>query len=194
MDEEVFDLAACLAQVRQRDEAAARRLVDHLYPLVIKIIRSHRAPRLDEEDMAQDVFARIFAKLDQYKGEVAFEHWVARVTVNRCLNALRALKSRPELRWADLTETEAGAMESSLAGMEMPADHALAARDLVERLLAGLKPEDRLVISLLDLEDRSVAETSRITGWGQAMVKIRAFRARRKLRERLERLRKQEEL
>lgn len=192
MGERDFDLASCLDRVRRRDEGAARQLVEHLYPLVIKVVRAHHSPRLSEEDAAQEIFAKVFHRLEQYRGEVPFEHWVARVAVNTCLNLLRALRVRPELRWADLGEEEAQALEASLTGNDVPASHNLAARDLVEKLLDCLNPEDRLVISLLDLEEKSVAEVSRITGWGQTMVKVRAFRARRKLRKHLERLQRSE--
>jgi len=194
MGEPPFDLAACVARVRQRDEEAASRMVEHLYPLVIKIVRAHRSPRLAEEDVAQEIFLRVFAKLDQYRGEVAFEHWVSRVAVNVSLNALRSLKCRPELRWADLNEAEAEALGATLAGGEPSAEQSVAARDLVEKLLDCLNPEDRLVISLMDLEERSVAEVRRITGWSEAMVKVRAFRARRKLRKHLERFQRRENL
>lgn len=188
--DEIFDLAVCLGQVRQRDEAAARRLVEHLYPLVIKVVRSHRSPRLAEEDMAQEIFLKIFTRLEQYRGEMPFEHWVSRVAVNTCLNGLRYQKARPEWRLADLSEDEAVAIEACLteAAAESPPEQS---REVVDKLLAGLGPEDRLIISLMDLEERSVAEISQLTGWSQAMIKVRAFRARRKLRKRLEYLQKE---
>ncbi|MEI7729249.1 MAG: RNA polymerase sigma factor [Verrucomicrobiota bacterium] len=190
MDER-FDLGVCLGLVRQRDEAAARRLFEHLYPLVIRVVRSHRSPRVAEEDLAQEIFLKVFTRLEQYRGEVPFEHWVARVAVNTCLNILRAQKARPELRWADLSEDQAAVLEATLAD-EKAAPNPEGARDVVDKILECLVPADRLVISLLDLEERSVAEVSQITGWGQAMVKVRAFRARRKLRKHLERLQKHE--
>src|SRR5437763_13608837 len=97
-----LDMAACLDRVRQQDEDAARALVRELYPLVMKIVRSHLPRRTDEEDLAQVVFGKIFAHVDQYSGSVPFEHWVSRVAVNTCLNALRADKCRPDSRWVDL--------------------------------------------------------------------------------------------
>ncbi len=86
-------LAACLERVRQRDEEAARELVAHLYPLVIKIVRSHLPRRVAEEDLAQEIFLKVFANLDQYRGAVPFEHWVSRVAVSTCL--LVALPQAP---------------------------------------------------------------------------------------------------
>src|SRR6059036_1356139 len=120
MPEAGLDMVACLERVRQRDEEAARSLVRELYPLVMKIVRSHLPRRIDEEDLSQTVFAKVFAHVDQYSGHVPFEHWVSRVAVNTCLNALRAEKCRPELRWADLNEGEAEVMEKVLATAKEP--------------------------------------------------------------------------
>jgi RNA polymerase sigma-70 factor (ECF subfamily) len=71
-------------------------------------------------------------------------------------------------------------------------DAALAASELVHKLLDQLKPEDRLVVQLLDLEQKSIAEISEITGWKQSLVKVRAFRARRKLKKLFEELKRME--
>lgn len=179
-----FDLAGCLERVRQRDQAAARELVGHLYPMVIRIVRAHLPRRVPEEDLAQDIFLKMFTRLSQYQGNVPFPHWVSRIAVTTCIDQLRAQKRRPELRWADLSENEAEVLDNVLCdtGEAAPGD-ALAARELVQRLLAELKPEDQTVIRLLDLEQKSVAEISALTGWGQSMIKVRAFRARRKLQK-----------
>lgn len=193
MADETFDVAACLERVRQRDQIAARELVDHLYPLVIRIVRSHLPRRVAEEDLAQEVFLKMFTRLDQYKGAVAFTHWVSRIAVTTCIDQLRAQKRRPEFRWADLSEKETDVLDSVLTSdSEVPANDALAAHELVTKLLGQLKPEDRLVVQLLDLEQRSVAEISELTGWNPSLVKVRAFRARGKLRKLFEELERKE--
>lgn len=193
MAEETFDLPACLERVRQRDQIAARELVDHLYPLVIRIVRSHLPRRIAEEDLAQDIFLKMFTRLDQYKGAVAFSHWVSRIAVTTCIDQLRAQKRRPEFRWADLSEKEAEVLDSVLTSEgEVAANDAFAARELVYKLLGQLKPEDRLVLRLLDLEQHSVAEISEITGWNPSLVKVRAFRARGKLKKLFEELQRKE--
>ncbi len=186
-----FDLARCLEDVRQQSQDASRELVEQLYPLVIKIIRCHLPKRTDEEDLAQEVFIKLFGRLGQYtpRSGVPFEHWVSRLTVRTCLDALRSERRRPELRWSDLSEEENAwldFMTTQNPGAPEAADNS--ARELVEKLLAQLPPEDRLVINLLDLEQRSVREISQITGWSNPLVKVRAFRARRKLRHLAERL------
>jgi len=181
-DDEPFDLSGCLDRVRLRDQVAARELVEHLHPLVIRIVRSHLPRRVAEEDLAQDVFLKMFTRLEQYKGEVPFTHWVSRIAVTTCIDQLRAQKRRPELRWADLSETESQVLDSVITNEnDVSPDDAVAAKELIHKLLDLLKPEDRLVIQYLDLEQKSIAEISQLTGWNPTLVKVRAFRARRKL-------------
>ena len=181
-DDQSFDLAGCLGRVRQRDQAAARDLVEHLHPLVIRIVRAHLTRRVSEEDLTQEIFLKMFSRIDQYQGAVPFPHWVSRIAVTTCIDQLRAQKRRPELRWADLSETEAEVLDSVMTNeRDVAPDEAASAKELVHKLLDQLKPEDRLVIQYLDLEQRSVAEISALTGWNQTLVKVRAFRARRKL-------------
>jgi RNA polymerase sigma-70 factor (ECF subfamily) len=193
MAEETFDLPACLERVRQRDQAAARELVEHLYPLVIRIVRSHLPRRVAEEDLAQEIFLKMFTRLDQFKGAVAFSHWVSRIAVTTCIDQLRAQKRRPEFRWADLSEKEAEVLDSVLTtDGEVAANDALASRELIYKLLGQLKADDQLVLRLLDLEQHSVAEISELTGWNPSLVKVRAFRARGKLKKLFEELERKE--
>jgi RNA polymerase sigma factor (sigma-70 family) len=181
-DDQSFDLAGCLDRVRKRDQIAARELVEHLHPLVIRIVRSHLPRRVAEEDLAQEIFLKMFTRIDQYQGAVPFTHWVSRIAVTTCIDQLRAQKRRPELRWADLSERETDVLDSAITNEnDVAPDDALAAKELVHKLLDQLKPEDRLVIQYLDLEQKSLAEISALTGWNQTLVKVRAFRARRKL-------------
>jgi RNA polymerase sigma factor (sigma-70 family) len=181
-DDEPFDLAGCLERVRRRDQQAARELVEHLHPLVLRIVRSHLPRRVLEEDLAQEIFLKMFTRVDQYKGEVPFTHWVSRIAVTTCIDQLRAQKRRPEMRMADLSETEAEVIGNVITNEnDVSPDDALEARELVHKLLDQLKPEDRMVIQYLDLEQKSLAEISAITGWNPTLIKVRAFRARRKL-------------
>jgi RNA polymerase sigma-70 factor (ECF subfamily) len=184
-----FDVAACIQQVRQRDEDAARDLFRHLYPLVARLVRSHLPRRTSQEDLVQTVFMKLFANLDRFSGTVPLEHWVSRIAINTCLNQLAAEKSRPELRWADMTEEQTEALEAVTAGEQAQEPwQNLAAREIVEKLLAQLTPAERLLLTLLHLEGRSVAEVRQITGWNVPVIKVRAFRARRKLRKEFEKL------
>jgi RNA polymerase sigma factor (sigma-70 family) len=181
-DDEPFDLAGCLDRVRKRDQTAARELVEHLHPLVIRIARAHLPRRVSEEDLAQEIFLKMFTRIDQFQGTVPFTHWVSRIAVTTCIDHLRAQKRRPEMRWADLSERETDALDAVMTNeSDVAPDDAVAAKELVNKLLDQLKPEDRLVIQYLDLDQKTVAEISALTGWNQTLVKVRAFRARRKL-------------
>jgi RNA polymerase sigma-70 factor (ECF subfamily) len=182
-DEPPFDVAGCLDRVRRRDQAAARELVDHLYPLVIRIVRSHLPRRVAEEDLAQDIFLKMFTRLEQYQGAVPFPHWVSRIAVTTCIDQLRAQKRRPEFRWADLSENEADVLDAVMTNeKDVAANDAMASHELVHKLLDQLKPDDRMVVQLLDMEQKTIAEIGELTGWNTSLIKVRAFRARRKLR------------
>lgn len=180
-----FDLNACLDRVRQDDQEACRLLIEELYPQVIRIVRSHLPRRAAEEDLAQEIFVKLFARLPLYQARsgVPFEHWVSRLAVRTCLDALRAERRRPELRWADLGEDEAAWLEHMVGAEAAPPDASPhGAREILERLLGQLPAPDRLVITLLDLDQKSVKDISALTGWSTVVVKVRAFRARQKLR------------
>src|SRR5882757_2603200 len=135
-DDQPFDVPGCLARVRQRDQGAARELVDHLYPLVIRIVRSHLPRRVPEEDLAQEVFMKMFTRMDQYQGAVPFPHWVSRIAVTTCIDHLRAQKRRPQFRWAALSENEAEVLDAVMTNEnDVAANDSLEAKELVHKLL-----------------------------------------------------------
>jgi RNA polymerase sigma-70 factor (ECF subfamily) len=185
-----FDASALVQAALQHDDEAARALVRQLYPMVAKIVRAHRPRRTDEEDLCQMIFIKVFQKLSQFSGKVPLEHWVSRVSVNTCLNQIESEKVRPELRNADLSEEERAVVENlATSSEELAPDQRFASRQLVEHLLAALKPVERLEIDLLYLQGRSVDEIRKITGWSAALIKVRAFRARQKMKAQLARIR-----
>jgi RNA polymerase sigma factor (sigma-70 family) len=180
-----FDVQDCLQRVRAGDMASAGRLIQHLHPLVRRWVRNHLPRRESEEDLMQEVFLKLLQKLESYQPRVGvpFEHWVSRLTVRTCLDALRAEKARPEWRMADLSEGETEWLDYMLQRQtETPYTPDREAKAIVTRLLAQLSPPDRLVLTLLDLEERSTQEIAQMTGWTRPMVKMRAMRARHKLR------------
>jgi RNA polymerase sigma-70 factor (ECF subfamily) len=193
MTNERPDVRTCVELVRQGDEDAARTLLDHLYPLVLKLVRSHLPRRSSEEDLVQTVFMKIFSKLDQFSGTVPLEHWASRIAINTCLNQIEKERVRPELRMADLSEAEEQVVQAlAHSEDELPPSQSLASRELLSRLLETLSPQDRLIISLLHLEGKTVREVKEITGMNETLVKVRAFRARQKLKKRLNLLLKEE--
>jgi RNA polymerase sigma-70 factor, ECF subfamily len=172
-----------VAAALRQDEDAARALVRNLYPLVAKLVRAHRPVRTAEEDLCQMIFIKILQNLSQFSGAVPLDHWVSRIALNTCINQIQAEKARPELREADLSEEQAAVIQNLAATTgDLAPDQSFASRELVEHLMNALKPAERLVIDLLYLQQQSVAEIRRVTGWSAALVKVRAFRARQKMK------------
>lgn len=172
-----------LGRVRAGEEEAARAFFRMYHPAVARIVRNHSTGRHGEEDLCQMIFARVFANLDQYAGRVPVAHWISRIAVNTCVDEWKRERRRQERPEADLGADEAELIARVAdAGTDEEAARR-EAREVVRRLLERLEPMDRMVISLLHLDQRSVAETSALTGLPQAVVKIRAFRARRKLQK-----------
>ena len=187
------DVSALVEAALADDDDAARELVRRLYPLVVKIVRAHRPRRTSEEDLAQMIFIKVFRNLRDFSGQVPLEHWVSRIAVNTCLNQIASEKIRPEIRQADLSEEEAAVIEQlATSSDDLNPDNQFAARQLVEHLLEGLKPAERLVIDLLYLKGHSVEEVRKATGWSAPLVKVRAFRARQKMKQQFDRLSREE--
>jgi RNA polymerase sigma factor (sigma-70 family) len=189
------DAGALVEAALRNDDEAARELVRRLHPLVAKLVRAHRPRRTAEEDLCQMIFIKVFQKLSQFSGKVPLEHWVSRIAVNTCLNQIEAEKARPELRYADLNEEEQAVVENlATSARELAPDERLASRQLVEHLLGLLKPVERLAIDLLYLQGRSVEEIRKITGWSVALIKVRAFRARQRMKDQLAKISVRENL
>jgi RNA polymerase sigma-70 factor (ECF subfamily) len=189
MDDEPLDVEGCLRRWREGDEAAAEDLIRHLYPVISKIVRTHLPRRDEEKDLVQEVLMKTFAKLHQYKGDAPLSHWVSRLALTTCLDRLRAQKIRPEVRRADLTPEESDVFEAAwLTGSSPDASSAIVARDLVDKILASLSPEDRSLILMVDLEGRSLQEIADMTGWSISKVKMRLFRVRPQLRNMIQKL------
>ena len=143
----------------------------------------------------QDIFLKMFSRIEQYRGDMPFTHWVSRIAVTTCIDQLRKQKRRPELRYADLGEEEAEMLDVVTKDEgAVHAGEALGARELLNKLLDQLKPDDRLVVQMIDLEQKTLVEVAELTGWNTTLVKVRAFRARRKLRTLLEKLEAEESL
>jgi RNA polymerase sigma-70 factor (ECF subfamily) len=117
------------------------------------------------------------------------EHWVSRIAVNTCLKAMRYERVRPEIRLSDLTEEEEQVVQRLASTPDdLPESVDAMSRELLDRLLGMLNAEDRLVVTLLNLEQKTVAEVRQVTGWSTPLVKVRAFRARQKMKRLLEQL------
>lgn len=167
----------------EHDEASASKVMTLLYPQVHRIVRNHLPRGMDIEDLEQEVFIQIFQSFHSYDFSRPVENWISRVTMNVCLKALRSKRRRPEWSLAELGFMETAALDTLLANrmdVQPKPDDTTA---LLFSLLEYLTPEDRTVIVLLHLEEHSIREISDITGWNTALIKVRAFRARRRLRK-----------
>src|ERR1700735_3645469 len=187
--DETWEVDDCLRRGKEGSEAAAEEVIQHLSPVISKIVRTHLPRRDDEKDLVQEILMKTFAKLHQYKGDAPITHWVSRLAVTTCLDRLRAQKIRPEVRHADLTPDESDVFDAAwMMGSSPDASEAIAARDVVDKILSSLSPEDRSLILMVDLEGRSLQEISESTGWTVSKIKMRLFRIRPQLRQLIERL------
>jgi RNA polymerase sigma-70 factor, ECF subfamily len=172
----------------RRDQGAACQLMEALHPQVIRIVQNHLPRGMDAEDLAQDVFVQFFRTLDRYDPARPLENWVSRLALNVCLKALRSRSRRPEWRWADLSEGEQAVVDSLVHEPETDVARATDGRELLAKLFDSLSPQERMILTLLYLEEKPAAEIAAMTGWNATLVKVRAFRARAKMRRALETL------
>jgi RNA polymerase sigma-70 factor (ECF subfamily) len=169
-----------VAAVLDGDDGAFTALVGRHKRQVLRIAaRFSRTPQ-ELEELGQEIFLKAYSDLGQYRGEAPFSHWLSRVAVRSCYDALR--KRRREVVTLPLDEAVTCLPDDSIPGKE----GAESARDLLARALSRLRPAERLVITLLSLEERTVREVAALTGWTEVNVKVRAFRARRELKRILE--------
>lgn len=144
------------------------------------------------EEAAQEVFLKAFTELGSFEGRGSMEGWLTRITTNTCLNILRGAKRRPELTVSDLTEDETTWLDNNLAEAAVERhqsnERSVVAADLADRVLQTMSPDDQLVLSLIDGEEASVKDVVKMTGWSESKVKVQAFRARRRMREAVEKL------
>ncbi|HEX8500823.1 MAG TPA: sigma-70 family RNA polymerase sigma factor [Pyrinomonadaceae bacterium] len=177
---------------RAGDESAFAEIVRRYGPRVFRTAGRFFRRREQVEEAAQEVFLKTFTELDGYEGRGSFEGWLTRIATNTCLNLLRGARRRPELSASDLSEDEGAWLENRLAGAaverQRSEERGLVAADLTERVLGTMSADDRLVLMMMDGEGASVREVAEATGWTESNVKVKAMRARRKMREAVEKL------
>jgi RNA polymerase sigma-70 factor (ECF subfamily) len=175
--------AELIAAVLKGNAASFEPLVAKYSPRVFATARRYARRESEVEDIAQEVWLKAFAKLSSFRGEAPFEHWLMRMTVRTCYDFLRGHQRNRESSFSELSEPENDWLERFVTVPETAKENADAARVLVNRVLDRLSPAARLVITLLEIEDRSVKEIAEITGWSVPLVKVRAFRARGEMRK-----------
>jgi RNA polymerase sigma-70 factor (ECF subfamily) len=166
------------AALSGNDEAFAELVRRHkrkVFNMAARFVRDN----YELDDICQEIFIKVYQNMRKYRGDAPFEHWVSKITINACYDMLR--KQRREGYYVPL-EAVAFSLRDP-ASEDIPGNEAW---EILRHALIKLRPDDRLVITLLNIEDKSVREISALTGWSEAKVKVRAFRARKELKRILE--------
>jgi RNA polymerase sigma-70 factor (ECF subfamily) len=179
-----------IAAVLKGDTASFEPLIAKYQPRVFATARRYARRESEVEDIVQEVFLKAFQKLSSFRGEAPFEHWLMRLAVRTCYDFLRGHQRNKETSFTELTEPEEDWLDRFVAEPTGVDENAAAARQLINKILDHLSPPARLVIQLLEIEERTVKEISKMTGWSVPLVKVRAFRARAEMRKILARMAK----
>jgi len=176
-------------QAQDGNESAFAEIVRRYSPRVFSVASRFFRQRSLVEEAAQEVFLKAFTQLGSFEGRGSLEGWLTRIATNTCLNMIRGSKRRPELTVSDLSAEEDEWIEQQLSDTAQPSvENNLVAADLADRVLSVLSPEDQQALLMIDGEQASIKEVAEATGWSESKVKVRAFRARKKVREAMERL------
>ena len=180
--------ADLVRRVQTRDEIAFKQIVDRYQSKVFSIIYGILRNRNDAEDIAQQVFAKIYFSINSFDFRSSLLTWVYKITVNECYDYLRKKKVRKLVYESDLGDEENQGMERSEPDATRPVDQTLADRDLVVKLLEKVSAEDRNLMLLKEVEGHSVEELAEMTGLNENTIKVKLFRARQKLVKAAQRL------
>jgi len=182
--------AELIAAVLRGDSASFEPLVEKYSPRVFATARRYARRESEVEDIVQEVWLKAFQKLKSFRGEAPFEHWLMRLAVRTCYDFLRAHKRNRETTFSELSEPETDWLEKFVRQPEGTEENVEAARALVTKVFEQLSPPARLILTLLEIEDRTVKDISKLTGWSIPLVKVRAFRARAEMRKLLTKIAK----
>ena len=163
-------------------------LIIRYQPRVFGMARKYFRNESDVEDVVQAIFTKTHQKLGSYKGTAPFEHWFMRISVNTCYDALRRKRNRPDQTISDMLFDDES-WQDRLGNIPSDDDHEglEQARELVHTVLDQVSDRARIVLTLQELEGRSIREIAGITGWSESLVKVQAFRARKEMRAAVER-------
>ncbi|MDQ6631814.1 MAG: sigma-70 family RNA polymerase sigma factor [Verrucomicrobiota bacterium] len=173
-----------IAAVLNGDTASFESLIKKYQPRIFATARRYARRESEVEDIVQEIFIKAFQKLKSFRGEAPFEHWLMRLAVRTCYDFLRAHQRNRETSFTELSQPETDWLAKFVVAPD-GSENAEAARALVTRLLDQLSPAAKMVITLLEIEERSVKEIAQLTGWSISLVKVRAFRARAEMRKAL---------
>ena len=185
-----------MSLARTGDEPAFEEILRRYSPRVFAIASKFFRQRAQVEDAAQEAFLKAYTQLSKYEGRGSLEGWLSRIATNECINMLRSAKRRPESTVSELTDHDGRQLdnwlENQMAGASMErhkaTERSLVASNLADNVLSELAPDDRLVLISIDGEHLPVKDVAEMTGWSESKVKVRAFRARRRMRQAVEKL------
>jgi RNA polymerase sigma-70 factor, ECF subfamily len=180
--------AEVIAAVLKGNAASFEPLVKKYSPRLFATARRYARREDEVEDIVQEIWAKAYHKLSSFRGDAPFEHWLMRMAVRTCYDFLREHQRNRENTFTELTTEEDDWLERVMSAPEQASDQSEAARQLVAKLMGMLSPPARLIIQLLEIEDRSVKEIAALTGWSVPLVKVRAFRARAEMKKCLARI------
>jgi RNA polymerase sigma-70 factor, ECF subfamily len=173
---------ALIRRVQARDELAFREIVERYQAKVFSIIYGILRNRNDAEDIAQQVFAKIYVSIRSFDSRSSLLTWIYRITVNECYDYLRKRRVRKIVYESDFSAEEVQRLETSeSADPAAPVDRQLVERDLVMKLLAKVSEQARSLLLLKEVEGHSVEELAAITGLNENTIKVKLFRTRQKL-------------
>ena len=172
-----------VSRAQAGEEGAFREIVERYQTKVFSIIHGIVRQRNDVEDIAQQVFAKVYVSIRNFDFRSSLITWIYKITVNECFDYLRKRKVRKLVYESDLSEDEARRVENSEPQANRPeaADVGLARRDFVVKLLAKVSAEERMLLMMKEVEGYSVEELSLQTGMNENTIKVKLFRARQKL-------------
>ena len=172
------------------DEVAFREIVERYQSKVFSIIHGIVRQRNDVEDIAQQVFAKVYFSIRNFDFRSSLITWIYKITVNECFDYLRKKKVRKLVYESDLSEDEVRRVENNEPPVDRqaPADESLARRDYVLKLLTRVSEEERNLLMLKEVEGHSVEELAEMTGMNENTIKVKLFRARQKLVKAAQRL------
>ncbi len=179
-----------IAAVLKGDAASFEPLITKYSPRVFATARRYARRESEVEDIVQEVWLKSYQKLSSFRGEAPFEHWLMRLAVRTCYDFLRGHQRNRETAFTELTAPETEWLDRFVTAPSSATEDAAGAKLLIDRILEKLSPANRLIITLLEIEDRSVKEIAQITGWSIPLVKVRAFRARAEMRKQLAKITK----
>ena len=183
LDHRSTEEAQLVRRVQAKDEIAFREIVERYQAKVFSIIYGILRNRNDAEDIAQQVFAKIYFSIKNFDFRSSLLTWIYKITVNECYDYLRKKRVRKLVYESDFSADDSQRVESSEPAVDHTAavDQQLAQQDLIFKLLSKISEEDRTLILLKEVEGHSVEELSQMTGMNENTIKVKLFRARQKL-------------